>query len=87
MYKDLIDRVDGYLVGTTAVMEGQAFLLTNDADILLDTNCQIEIMTLDGQGAKYKEITCEELLQEKTKEGWPLFSGFYARVKRGEVND
>ncbi|WP_112181403.1 hypothetical protein [Paraliobacillus zengyii] len=84
MYKDLIDRLDGYFVGTTAVMEGQAYLITDDDDVELDTNCQIEIMTVDEKGTHYNEITYEELLYERTKfEGWPLFAGFHARVKRG----
>lgn len=88
MYKDLIDKLDGFLVGTTVVMDGQAFLITDDGDdIKLDTNCQIELATEDEYGLHYKEITYEELLLEKTSDGGiPLFAGFYARVKRGEEN-
>lgn len=87
MYKDLIDGLDGYFIGTTAVMEGQAYLITADDDIELDTNCQIEIITEGEQGTHYKEITYEELLFERTTvEGRPLFAGFHARVKRGESN-
>ena len=83
MYKDLIDRLDGYLVGTTIVEENRAYLITDNGEVDLDTHSQIEIQSVDEKGTHYTEITYEELLNEKTSDGGiPLFAGFYARVKR-----
>ncbi|GAA5416228.1 hypothetical protein Pryu01_01260 [Paraliobacillus ryukyuensis] len=83
-YQDLIDRMDGYRIGTTVVENGEAYLATEDGRVDLNTYSQIEIQTYDDNGIKYHEITYEEMLHEKTPEGWPLFAGFYARVKGGE---
>jgi hypothetical protein len=84
MYKDLIDRIDGYTVGTTIVEENRAYLITDkEKEIDLDTHSQIEIQSVDEHGAHYTEITYEELLNDKTADdGIPLFAGFYARVKK-----
>lgn len=83
MYKDLIDRIDGYTVGTTVVEDGKAILVTNKgAEMDLDTHSQIEIQSVDENGTHYTEITYEELLNEETDDGIPLFAGFYARVKK-----
>jgi len=79
--KDLIDRLDSYLVGTTIVEENRAYLVTDKGEVDLDTHSQIEIQSVDEHGTHYTEITYEELLNDKTADdGIPLFAGFYARV-------
>lgn len=87
MYKDLIDRLDGFTIGTTIVDDGDVYLLKQDGSRFdLDTHCQIELLTNTVIGGQYVEVTFEELrdVVEVTPDGGiPLYAGFYARVKRG----
>ncbi|WP_117161314.1 hypothetical protein [Paraliobacillus sp. X-1268] len=84
MYKDLMDRLDGYTIGTTIVDDGDAYLIKQDGSRFdLDTDCQIELLTNTVIGGEYVEITFEELRDVVASDGGiPLYAGFYARVKR-----
>lgn len=76
-YHDLIDRIDGYTVGTLVIENGKAQLQTQGGGLALDDAQTIEVLN----GDHYETFTVADCLQLKTDEGWPLLAGFYARVR------
>lgn len=79
--RETSDIAGGYLTGTLFV-EGEAVGLQrqNGEEILLDDTYMIEVRNGDA----YQQITIQEALTAITGEGWPLYAGLYARVKRGQ---
>lgn len=70
-YHDLIDRIDGYTVGTLIVT-----LETRNGEIPLESAASIEVLN----GDNYESVTLADCRRIST-DGWPLFAGLYARVK------
>lgn len=71
--------LEGSILGTLIIEDGQAFLqLSNGEYQSLDDSYQIEIITDDGNHF----ITYQEVINRLTAEGWPLFAGFQAKVKK-----
>lgn len=79
--RETSDIAGGYLTGTLFV-EGEAVGLQrqNGEEILLDDTYMIEVRNGDA----YQQITIGDALTAKTAEGWPLYAGLYARVKKGQ---
>lgn len=73
-YNNLIDRMDGYTVGTL-VVEGDK--VTLDGELPLDNALSIEVLN----GDYYVAITLEECRTKMSTDGWPLFAGLYCRVR------
>lgn len=77
-YRDLIDRLEGFEVGTLIVDAGVVSLDTNDGMIELTADHKIEVLN----GDHYLAVTLDDCLSRVTEgEGWPLFAGLYARIK------
>ncbi|MDF1511068.1 hypothetical protein Gp_63 [Bacillus phage vB_Bacillus_1020A] len=77
--KETIDRVDGYQTGTLVVEGLKVSLLQSDnTEIQLDESYVVEVRN----GNEYMAVTIEQCIGQKTKEGWPLLAGLYARVKK-----
>jgi hypothetical protein len=75
-YHDLIDRMDGYQIGTIVVENGRAVLHREKGGSLpLETAKTIEVLN----GDHYESVTYADCLRQ-TSEGWPLLAGLYARV-------
>jgi hypothetical protein len=76
-YNDLIDRMDGYTIGTLIIEGGTVSLQRDNANCVpLDSAKSLEILA----GDKYHAVTVDECLTEVDEAGWPMFAGFYARV-------
>jgi hypothetical protein len=77
-YNDLIDRIDGFTVGTLIVDGTDVSLKTNTGDeIPLDAAKTIEVLN-DDQYILISLNQCRTTLATGTD--WPLFAGLYARV-------
>jgi hypothetical protein len=77
-YHDLIDRIDGFTIGTIIVENGVATLETKTGEINLDEVTSIEVLN----GADYVSVTAEDCrVKLDSITGWPLFAGMYARVR------
>ncbi|MGJ9381506.1 hypothetical protein [Salipaludibacillus sp. CF4.18] len=80
--KETIDRVDGYKTGTLIVerdIERVSILIDDilipltDADFIQIRNDKV-----------YETITIQQALETSDSVcGWPLYAGFYCRIKRG----
>jgi hypothetical protein len=79
-YKDLIDRMDGFEVGTAVVENNKGFLQRDNGE-LIELNSKDHIEVLNGD--EYEGISLETLINTKTTEGWPGYAGLYCRIKRG----
>ncbi|MFC4389111.1 hypothetical protein ACFOZ1_15120 [Gracilibacillus marinus] len=78
-YKDLIDRMDGFQVGTLIVEQNHVWLhqgMNKSTD--LDDSYQIEVYS-DGT---YYPITLNDAMSVMSTDGWPLYAGLYCRVKK-----
>ena len=77
--KETIDRLDGYKTGRLIVEEGIVSLLQSDnSEIQLDKTYIIEIRCED----KFFSVEADIVSNTKSTEGWPLYAGLYARVKK-----
>ncbi|WP_102271288.1 hypothetical protein [Cytobacillus massiliigabonensis] len=79
-YNDLIDRLDGYTVGTLIVDDGVVLLQSGVRYLTLTDAKSIEVLNAVDGAEHYVALTLAECLTEST-DGWPLFAGLYARVR------
>lgn len=78
-YRDLIDRIDGYTVGRLMVDGNEAFLVTDKGEkIELNDGFSMEVLNIDH----YEGVTFQQLINDFTVEGWPLYAGLYARTEK-----
>lgn len=83
--KRTLSMLDGYVSGSLVVEESTvSLLLEDDSEMRLEASDQIEVFTADGV---YVAVSFDEIQNKKTvPEGWPLYAGVDARVKkRGNV--
>ncbi|MGJ9383212.1 hypothetical protein [Salipaludibacillus sp. CF4.18] len=83
--KETIDRVDGYKTGTLIVERDieRVSILIDDILIPLSDSDYIQIRN----DKVYETITITQALETSDSvAGWPLFAGFYCRMKRGRYN-
>lgn len=78
-YNDLIDRMDGYDVGTL-IIEGDRVSLMNVDDTIKPVTNAHTIDVLNGR--EYVTITPHDAIHTLTREGWPLYAGLYARIRK-----
>ncbi len=70
-----------YAIGTLVVENEQAFLVTENDEIQLDDSFIIEVLA----GNQYRTITYDQARNTMSSDGWPLYAGLEARVKKKEV--
>ena len=80
-YHDLIDRLDGYTVGTLIVDEGVALLQSGMRYLTLNNAKSIEVLNTVDDREQYVVVTVAECLALVDDYGWPLLAGLYARVR------
>lgn len=68
-----------YAIGTLVVENEQAFLVTENDEIQLDDSFIIEVLA----GNQYRTITYDQARNTMISDGWPLYAGLEARVKKG----
>lgn len=78
-YNDLIDRLDGYTVGTLIIDDGLVLLRTGERYLTLKDAKSIEVLHV-GESEVYHAFTCDECLDIVDDAGWPLLAGLYTRV-------
>lgn len=78
-YHDLIDRMDGFTIGTLVIENDTIALQTDDDDLLpLPAVAHIEVMN----DRAYLRVTYAEALEMRDPAtGWHTLAGVYARVK------
>ncbi|WP_141431919.1 hypothetical protein [Bacillus sp. 03113] len=79
-YNDLIDRLDGYTVGTLIVDDNLVVLHSGGRYLTLDHAKSIEVLR-EAETDSYYAVTYEQCLTFVDHAGWPLLAGLYARVK------
>ncbi len=79
-YNDLIDRLDGYTVGTLIIDDGLVLLRTGERYLTLTNAKTIEVLHV-GDTEVYRAFTYNECLALVDDAGWPLLAGLYTRVK------
>ncbi|MGG3841852.1 hypothetical protein [Anoxybacillus kestanbolensis] len=75
--------LERYTLGTLIVDGGKVALETKSGEIVLDETYVIEVYN-DG---KYHPITYDKARNTMSSDGWPLYAGLEARVKKKEVNN
>ncbi|WP_449622888.1 hypothetical protein [Robertmurraya sp. Marseille-Q9965] len=83
--KHSIHMIDAYLMnrtlGTLIVDDGQAYLELEVGELLtLNDSFEIEVITDSG----YYPITYHEAVNTMSTDGWSLYGGFKARVRKEE---
>lgn len=73
--------LDNYTLGTLIIENDTVSLETEKDEILLDDSYIIEIF----DGKKYHPITYSDAVSTISNDGWPLYAGLEARVKKGVV--
>lgn len=68
-----------YTLGTLIVDGDTVLLETKNCEIVLDETYAIEVY---GDG-KYHPITFDQAKNTMSSDGWPLYAGLEARVKKG----
>lgn len=77
--KATADIIAGFTTGRLFVENGTVGLQrSNGEEIYLGERDHIEVRN----GDEYQPVTTREVLTVKTVEGWALYAGLYARVKR-----
>lgn len=80
-YADIIDRLDGYTVGTLIVDEGVVLLQSGVRYLTLDDAKSIEVLNAVDGREHYVPVTMTECLALVDDYGWPLLAGLYTRVR------
>ncbi|WP_103108817.1 hypothetical protein [Brevibacillus reuszeri] len=81
--KETTDIMAGFTTGRLFMENGTVGLQrSNGKEIYLGERDHIEVRN----GDEYKPVTTREVLTAKTVEGWALYAGLYARVKREGTN-
>lgn len=71
--------LDGYTLGTLIVEGGQAFLEFSNGEYMpLNDNYQIEVINDNNN----HPISCQQAINTLSTDGWSLYAGLTARVKR-----
>lgn len=73
--------LERYTLGTLIVDGDTVSLETKNSEILLDETYVIEVLS----GEKYHPITYDQARNTMSSDGWPLYAGLEARVKKKEV--
>lgn len=73
-YNDLIDRIDGYIVGTLIVDNGDVYVETKHGAIHAK---QFDVLN----GDTYETYTASDTLSHLDDAGWPIMAGMYVRVR------
>src|SRR5690606_19443645 len=68
----------GYTIGTLIVGDGKVSLETKYGEIVLDETYHIEVLG----GGEYHQITYDQARSTISSDGWPLYAGLEARVKK-----
>lgn len=71
--------LENYTLGTLIVDGDTVSLETKHGEIVLDESYVIEVY---GDG-KYHPITFDQAKNTMSSDGWPLYAGLEARVKKG----
>jgi hypothetical protein len=75
--------LENYTLGTLIIENSEVSLETKNGVIVLDETYVIEVFA----GGKYHPITYEQALNTMSRDGWPLYAGLEARVRKGgELN-
>lgn len=69
----------GYTLGTLVVDGNTVSLETKNGVIVLDETYHIEVLG----GGEYHTITYDQARNTMSRDGWPLYAGLEARVKKG----
>lgn len=75
--------LERYTLGTLIVYGGKVALETKSGEIVLDETYHIEVLG----GDEYHQITYDQARNTMSSDGWPLYAGLEARVKKKEVNN
>jgi hypothetical protein len=73
--------LENYTLGTLIVDGDTVSLETKSGEIVLDESYVIEVFA----GGKYHPITYDKARNTMSSDGWPLYAGLEARVKKKEV--
>lgn len=73
-YHDLIDRLDGYTIGTLIVLDDEVYIETKDGKLYAE---QFEVLN----GDTYESYSVEQALAMRDSAGWPIMAGCYARAR------
>ncbi|MEK4495127.1 hypothetical protein [Ureibacillus sp. FSL W8-0352] len=73
--------LENYTLGTLIVDGDTVSLETKHGEIVLDESYVIEVFA----GNQYHTITYDQARNTMSSDGWPLYAGFEARVKKKEV--
>jgi hypothetical protein len=83
--KQTVRTIDAFLgnysLGTLIMENNTVSLETENDEILLDDSYIIEVF----DGKKYHPITYSDAVSTISNDGWPLYVGLEARVKKGVV--
>jgi hypothetical protein len=71
--------LENYTLGTLIVDGDTVSLETKNGEIVLDESYVIEVF----DGEKYHQITYDQARSTISSDGWPLYAGLKARVKKG----
>lgn len=74
--------LENYTLGTLIVDGDIVSLETKHGEIVLDESYVIEVFG----GEKYHPVTYDKARNTMSSDGWPLYAGLEARVKKKEVN-
>jgi hypothetical protein len=75
--------LEEYTLGTLIVDGDTVALEAENGEIVLDETYVIEVFA----GGKYHRITYEQARNTMSRDGWPLYAGLEARVRKGgELN-
>jgi hypothetical protein len=73
--------LDNYTLGTLIIENQTVSLVTEHEEIQLDDSYEIQVF----DGSQYHQITFEQARSTISNDGWHLYAGFEARVKRNGV--
>ncbi|MEK4381140.1 hypothetical protein NSS70_04380 [Aeribacillus sp. FSL K6-2848] len=71
--------LENYTIGILIVDGDSVSLEAKSGEILLDETYVIEVFA----GGKYHPITYDQARNTMSRDGWPLYAGLEARVKKG----
>jgi hypothetical protein len=71
--------LENYTLGTLIVDGDTVSLETKHCEIVLDESYVIEVFA----GNQYHTITYDQARNTMSSDGWPLYAGLEARVKKG----
>lgn len=71
--------LENYTLGTLIIENSEVSFETKNGEIVLDETYAIEVFA----GGKYHPITYDQARNTMSRDGWPLYAGLEARVKKG----